>query len=405
MGEWPEDWFRRGSEAGGPDGSAAGDPTIRVPAPGSGSATPGTGSATPGSGRSGTAGAWPPQPPPRSAAGGGATGGRRRAWLRPRRILGVLAVLLALVLIGVGGMYFYLNSKLNRQDVLVNYPGRPAVSAGTNWLIAGSDSRQGLTRKEERKLHTGRLSAISGERSDTIMILHIPANGGRPVLVSIPRDSYVPIPGHGSSKINAAFDYGGPKLLAETVQNATGLYINHYMGIGFGGFVQVVNAVGGVHICVPGKMVDPLSGLRLKPGCQTLDGDQSLAFVRSRNFALADLQREQDQRVFLKALLSKMTSTGTMLNPFESIPAATGTASALTVDQGTQLYQLLTVAFALRDPETTTVPLSNLDFPTADGDAVVWNRPQALRLFDALKDDRPVPRRLITGSKVQPTFS
>jgi LCP family protein required for cell wall assembly len=394
MSEWPEGWFRKGAESGKPDSPSAGDPTVRAPGPGG----PASGGGYPG-------GAWPPQPPTRSTAAGGGAGGRRRRWLRPRRILAVLGILIVLVLVATTGVYFYLNSKLVQANVLVNYPGRPAVSAGTNWLIAGSDSRQGLTRKEQRKLHTGHLSAISGQRSDTIMILHIPANGGRPVLVSIPRDSYVAIPGYGHSKINAAFDYGGPKLLAETVQNATGLYINHYMGIGFGGFVQVVNAVGGVYMCLPGRMVDPLSGLHLKAGCQTLNGDQALAFVRSRNFALADLQREQDQRVFLKALLTKMTSTGTMLNPFAAIPAATGTAEALTVNRGTQLYQLLHVAFALRDPETTTVPLANLDFPTADGDAVLWNQSQAQRLFDALKDDRPVPRSLITGSKVQPTSS
>jgi LCP family protein required for cell wall assembly len=414
MSEWPEGWFREGSGAGTPDGSAAGDPTIRVPGPGgtagggaggaSGAGQQGGGSGGYPGGGSGAASGWPQQPA-RGAAGGGGTGERRRrhGWLRPRRILGVLAVLVVLVLIATTGTYFYLNSKLVRQDVLVNYAGRPAAGAGQNWLIAGSDGRQGLTRKEERQLHTGRLSAISGQRSDTIMILHIPSNGGRPVLVSIPRDSYVPIPGYGSSKINAAFDFGGPRLLAETVQNATGLYINHYMGIGFGGFVTVVNDVGGVDLCLPGKMVDPLSGLHLKAGCQTLDGPQALAFVRSRNFPLADLQREQDQRVFLKALLSKMTSMGTVLNPFAAIPAATGTAESLTVDQGTSLYQLIQVAFALRNPETTTVPLATIDYPTSDGIAVLWNRPRALRLFNALRTDAPVPRSLITGSKIEPT--
>ena len=217
-------------------------------------------------------------------------------------------------------MYFYFNGKLNRQNVLVDYAGRPAAAAGQNWLITGSDSRQGLTRQQERQLATGSLSAISGQRSDTILILHI--GGPRDVLVSIPRDSYVPIPGYGMNKINAAFDLGGPKLLAKTVQNVTGLYINHYMGIGFGGLVSVVNSVGGVNMCLPGPMVDPKAGLHLKAGCQTLNGDQALGFVRTRNFAESDLQREQDQRLFLKALLSKMTSLGTIINPFAIIPAA-----------------------------------------------------------------------------------
>ena len=193
--------------------------------------------------------------------------------------------------------------------------------------------------------------------------MHIPSNGGRPVLVSIPRDSYVPIPGHGMSKINAAYDLGGPKLLAETLQNVTGLYINHYMGIGFGGFVSVVDAVGGVRMCLPGPMVDPKAGLNLKAGCQTLDGAQALGYVRTRNFAISDLQREQDQRLFMKALLTKMTSTGVLLNPFASIPAATGTASALTVSQGTSLTDLMHAAFALRNPQTTTVPHRHRGLP------------------------------------------
>jgi LCP family protein required for cell wall assembly len=453
MSEWPEGWFRGGGGANEPPGSAnpgnSGDPTIGAPYPGSGqrpggqARAGGYGAGGPGGygpggsgGAGGSAGygpggasgygpggrlgsgsaspsgsAWPEQPPqhgsprrggPPGPGGRGGSGSGHR-WLRPRRIIGVLALLLVVIIIASVGMYFYVGSKLVQSDVLVNYTGRPAAAAGTNWLITGSDSRQGLTRAQELQLATGKLSAISGERSDTIMILHIPASG-RPVLVSIPRDSYVPIPGYGSSKINAAYDLGGPKLLAETLQNVTGLYINHYMGIGFGGFVKVVDAVGGVRMCLPGPMVDPKAGLNLKAGCQNLNGDQALGYVRTRNFAISDLQREQDQRLFLKALLSKMTSAGTLLNPFASVPAATGTASSLTVSDGTSLSDLLHAAFALRNPETTTVPLANLDFQTPnDGVAVQWNQSQALQLFNDLKTDTPLPPSLITGSKAAAT--
>jgi LCP family protein required for cell wall assembly len=430
MSEWPEGWLRgagAGGSSDGPGQAGAGDPTVRVPYPGSsassggsaGSSGYGSGGASgygPGGasgygpgGRLGSASGWPEQPPSRGRPGGpGQPGGpgrpRRRRWLRPRRIIGMIALFLVVVIIASVGMYFYVNSKLHESDVLVDYNGRPAASAGTNWLIAGSDSRQGLTRSQERKLATGPLSAAAGERSDTIMILHIPSGGGQPVLVSIPRDSYVPIPGYGSSKINAAFDLGGPKLLAETIQNVTGLHIDHYIGIGFGGFVSVVNAVGGVRMCLPGPMVDPKAGLNLKAGCQTLDGDQALGYVRTRNFALSDLQREQDQRLFLKALLSKITSPTVMLNPFAIIPAATGSANTLTVSQGTSVYQLMQVAFALRNPETTTVPLANLDYQTPnDGVAVQWNQSQALQLFNDLKTDTPLPPSLITGSKAAAT--
>jgi LCP family protein required for cell wall assembly len=282
--------------------------------------------------------------------------------------------------------------------VLVDYPGRPVAGAGQNWLITGSDSRQGLTRRELRKLHAG--FGIGGQRSDTIMLLHIPSNGGRAVLVSLPRDSYVPIPGYGSNKINAAYSFGGPKLLAKTVQNVTGLRIEHYMGIGFGGLVNVVNAVGGVNMCVPHPIHDRASGLRLKAGCQTLNGDQALAYVRDRHsFADQDLQREQDQRVFLRALLRKMSSAGTLVNPFAAVPAGFGAADALKVDSGTHLDQLLQVALALRNPETTTVPIANANDPTPAGDAVLWNQAQANRFFHDLNNDLPVPKSLLTGSR------
>ena len=408
MSDYPDNWFRDDPRhpAGSPGGS---DPTEALPrhgAPPSGTRQPGYS----------PPGAWPSQPPPRSARGapapappgvgyppgpggpggpGGPRSGRRR--LRPRRILAIIGALVALLLVGLVIFYFYLNGQLSRRNVLVDYSGRPAAAAGTNWLITGSDSRQGLTRKEERQLATGR--DIGGRRSDTTMILHIPGNGGRPTLVSLPRDSYLPIPGYGTNKLNAAYSFGGPKLLAETVQNATGLHIDHYMGIGFGGFVNVVDAVGGVRMCLPGPMNDPKAGLHLKAGCQVLNGKQALGFVRTRNFAISDLQREQDQRLFIKALLSKVTSVGTLINPFAVFPAASGAAGSLTVDSGTSLYQLVQVAFALKNPVTTTVPIANAGLATSAGSAVEWNSAEAHQLFSDLNADRKVPRSLITGSK------
>ena len=407
MSDYPDNWFRddpRGP-AGRPGGS---DPTEAMPRHG---AQPG-GTQQPGHS---PPGAWPSQPPPRSARGapapappgtgyppgpggpGGPRSGRRR--LRPRRILAIIGALVALLLVGLVIFYFYLNSQLSRRNVLVDYSNRPAAAAGTNWLITGSDSRQGLSTAQERRLHTGR--NIGGRRSDTILVLHLPSNGGRPVLISLPRDSYVPIPGHGSDKINAAYSYGGPRLLAETVQNVTGLRIEHYMGIGFGGFVRVVNAVGGVRLCLKAPLVDPKAGLHLHKGCQVLNGAEALGFVRSReSFAAQDLQRIQDQRIFLSALLRKLTSAGVIANPFASFPAASNVAGSLTVDKGTQLYQLLKVALALRHPITTTVPIGNSNYVTPTGeDAVLWNRTEALQLFRDLRTGKPVPKNLITGSK------
>jgi LCP family protein required for cell wall assembly len=330
--------------------------------------------------------------PPRT---GGPRG--RRRWLRPKRILIILATLVVVLALAGVGLYLDLNSKMTRVDVL-----SPAgfTSAGTNWLIAGSDSRGGLTRTEEDQLALGH--DISGGRTDTIMLLHMPANGTRPTLVSIPRDSYVPIPGHGSNKINAAYSFGGPKLLIQTVQNVTGLRIDHYMGIGFGGLVNVVNDVGGVTLCLPSPMKDPKAGLNLKKGCQTLTGGQALSFVRTREFPLGDLQREQDQRALLKSLLSKMTSAGTLINPFAVIPAASGAASSVTVDQGTSLSQLVSVAFALKNPVTTMVPFGGFGNSPV-GSVVEWNVPEAKVFFNDLATDKPLPKNLITGASVAGT--
>jgi LCP family protein required for cell wall assembly len=232
------------------------------------------------------------------------------------------------------------------------------------------------------------------------MLLHM--GTGRPVLVSIPRDSYVPIPGYGYNKINAALGFGGPTLLIKTVESVTGLRIDHYMGIGFGGLVSVVNQVGGVNICLPSALHDTDSGVNLKAGCQTLNGTQALAFARDRHsFANEDLQRMQDQRAFLKALLDKATSPGVYLNPFTALPFGSASAGAISVDQGTHLYNLITAALALRDPLTGTVPIADANYYTSNaGDAVLWNSSQALALFNALKNGQTVPPGLLNGTTV-----
>jgi LCP family protein required for cell wall assembly len=386
---------------------AANDPTARLPAGSGAGRADGSASGMSYTGTSAPGGPWPDQPPARSAPGaprgrGPVTngGGRRPRRPRLRLVLAFLAGLVVVLLILVIGGYFYLDGRLHRSNVLVSYSGQPAAGSGSNWLITGSDSRQGLTRKQERKYHTGR--DVSGQRSDTILLLHIPGNGGPAVLVSLPRDSYVKIPGYGYNKLNAAYSFGGPKLLAQTVQNATGLRIEHYMGIGFGGLVNVVNSVGGVTMCFRHPLHDAASGLHLKKGCQTLNGGQALSFVRTRHqFSSQDLQRVQNQRVFIKALLSKLTSSGVTFNPVALVPAALGSVDSLKVDNSTHLNNLVSVAFALRQPQTTTVPIANSNYATAAGDAVLWDSTQAGRLFRDLNSDSPVPKRLLTGSRLQ----
>jgi LCP family protein required for cell wall assembly len=227
------------------------------------------------------------------------------------------------------------------------------------------------------------------------MLLHIPSGGGKPTLVSLPRDSYVPIPGHGRNKLNAAFAFGGPKLLVETVETTTGIRIDRYMEIGFGGFVDVVDALGGVHMCIPEAIKDRKAALDIKAGCQELNGATALGYVRTRATARADLDRVQRQRAFFAAVVHRASSPSVLFNPFRMVPLARGSADALAVDDGTHLWDLGRLAWAMRSsPVTTTVPVASTPTIAGVGSVVQWDREDALRLFHALADDKQVPADL-----------
>ncbi|MDN3352386.1 LCP family protein [Actinomadura sp. DC4] len=321
--------------------------------------------------------------------GAPAGGGRRRHWLRT-----VLIVILVLLLLMIGA-YFYLDSRLNRIDVFSDYPGRPGDTPGTNWLVVGSDSREGLSSAERKKLSTGK---AEGKRTDSMMLLHIGDHGT--TLVSLPRDSYVPIPGHDPNKLNAAYAFGGPKLLVRTVEQATKIHIDHYAEIGFAGFVGMVDSVGGVDMCIPQPIKDKASGLNLKAGCQKLNGPQALGFVRTRHaFASQDLQRVQNQRKFLAALTHKATSPGTLLNPFRIVPFVLRSTDDFSVDQDDHLYNLAGFAWAMRglssgDGLTTTVPLGGNGYSPSVGSYLTWSPTGSAALFRALREDQPVPKSL-----------
>ncbi len=196
----------------------------------------------------------------------------------------------------------YVSSSLGRVDAGTS--GTPS-SGPVNILIAGVDTRGGLTRRQELRLHVG--AAISSN-SDTLMLVHIPANHESAQVVSLPRDSWVNIPGHGMNKINAAYGLGGPQLMVRTVEQATGLQVNDYVEVDFLGFVKVINAVGGVNICLPFAVDDSYSGLHMSAGRHHVNGITALKFVRDRHsFALSDLQRIKDQQQLIASLVSEAT--------------------------------------------------------------------------------------------------
>ncbi|MEN3268665.1 LCP family protein [Pseudonocardia sp.] len=319
----------------------------------------------------------PAAPPPRRPVGGRAV--RRPRW--GRRIGVTLAVLLLLVV----GFGVYIDTSLNRVAALP--ADSTAASKGTNWLIVGSDSRANLTAEQRAEFATG---DPESELTDTIMLLH--TGSGPTTLVSIPRDSMVDIPGHGRHKINSAYgrgggaDGGGPELLVQTVEQASGLRIDHYAEIGFLGLVSMVDAVGGVDLCVPEAIKDPKAALDIKAGCQTLDQATALGYVRTRATATSDFGRVERQRAFISALLDKATSPTTLLNPFRMVPLATGLSSAITVNNGDHVWNLASLGLAMRglkDGVSTTVPVR-------DG-VVNWDRQRAGALFQAIADDQRPP--------------
>nr|WP_258011128.1 LCP family protein [Mycobacterium avium] len=331
----------------------------------------------------------PARPAPPASAIGPARPRRKRRWVRA--VASALLVVLLLAGVGLGAGVAWFDTKLHREPVLADYPGRPEPGRGSNWLIVGSDSRQGLSAEQQQQLATG--GDIGDGRTDTILLVHLPGvgSGVAPTMVSIPRDSYVPIPEHGKDKINAAFAMGGATLLVRTVEQATGLRIAHYAEIGFGGFAALVDALGGVRVCPQAPMHDPLAGLDLPAGCQTLDGRNALGYVRSRDTPRADLDRMVNQRQFVAALLHRAASPAVWLNPWRWYAAPRAVADSLTVDRADHAWDLARLGWALHgSPATVTVPIG--EFTSGDaGSVVVWDHARAARLFDALSSDGQLP--------------
>jgi LCP family protein required for cell wall assembly len=299
-----------------------------------------------------------------------------------RNFFRVLLILLLLLILWLVGVPAYAWTQIARVDA-APAGQRPADQPGKTFLLVGSDSRAGLSKAEQKRLGTG---STSGQRTDTIMIVYLPP-GGKPALISVPRDSYVDIPNNGKNRINAAFAFGGPELLVQTVEQNTGLRMDGYMEIGFGGFVNIIDALGGIRMCLPNAIKDRDSHIDLRKGCQTLSGTEALGYVRMRKAdPLGDLGRVQRQREMLAAVANKAASPATVLNPVRYWKFNMATAEAIKLGRDTTLPEALWLAYAMKRISgggglTLTVPVSSTGAPTPVGSAVLWDQTRSKAMF------------------------
>ncbi|MET8179071.1 LCP family protein [Streptomyces sp. NPDC005336] len=430
MSDWPQGWtgdrndrYGRGSNSAEPEGARA-MPQVRRAAPGAGGPPrrgepplpPGlspygnvprqqpsqgyddyddgynTGQVY-GQGNGGGPGAGGP-------GGGGPRPARRKNWKR-RITVGLVTLIVLLLAVGIG-TYFWADSKLRREVNLSKVEDRPSGGKGTNYLIVGSDSREGMSAEDKKKLHTG---SADGRRTDSMIILHVGDNGN--TMISLPRDSWVTIPpftgpdtgkryNQTQNKLNASFSMAGPELLVRTIEYNTGLKIDHYAEIGFDGFAKIVDSVGGVEIDVPQDMKEKHAGTDLKKGKQTLDGQTALAFVRQRyGLAGGDLDRTRNQQKFLSALANKAATPSTVLNPFKLYPTMGSGLDSLIVDKDMSLWDVKDMFFAMKgvsggDGKQMNMPVSNSGFSTPQGSAVQWDMTKVKQLMGQLKNDEKV---------------
>ena len=312
--------------------------------------------------------------------------GRRH--LRSKVLLAVAALLV--VALGVSVTYVYsiersVTQNLTRADNLPaespTQPGqspRPPASAtgALNYVLLGSDSRD--------------LGNSANGRSDSIMVVHLNATRDKAYIISFPRDMYVNIPGHGKNKINAAFSFGGPKLAVATLEDLTGVRMDHVALIDFDGFIRLTDDLGG--ITVRNRHAFSSHGYDYPKGRITITGEQALWFVRERHsLPHGDLDRAENQRNVIKAIVQKGLSRSVMADPVKYLKFVSGLAEHLTVDNSLSNDEIRLTALSLRlsgdDIETVQAPISGYG-TTATGESIdVVDQAQLERLATALRED------------------
>lgn len=326
--------------------------------------------------------------------GGDAYGGVRLAGQRPRRPRrsararrrnAIVAGLLSTgVLIGTGVVWATPRQIGSVDAGVAEAPPRGAE----NILLVGVDKRDDLTRKKQNELKLGR---ESGQRTDTMMVIHLSEDHSRITVVSLPRDTWTTIPGKGEHKINSAYQLGGPRLTVQAVQQATGLKINRYIEVNVLGFIDVVDSLGGVTVCTPVPINDPKTGLNLAAGTHELRGAQALGYARTRATARSDLDRIDRQQQVIAAMMDRALSAGTLANPARLAAFVNTTLGTVKVDPDDGLLGLATQLrdVKLDDVQFADVPLADVNFRTPTNEsAVLWDKQAARDLFRRIDADQ-----------------
>ncbi|HTJ72449.1 MAG TPA: LCP family protein [Actinospica sp.] len=334
---------------------------------------------------------WPTEP------GGRRAGGREKWSLRKKLLVwgcSALAAVIVLGVVGVAVVWRHLNGNIKTEDAQL----KPSSMNGKQEILfIGSDSRSG----GNQTLGGG---AVSGARSDTAMVFDAPADRRRGTEVSIPRDSMVQIPDCASTStsgvtvaanfgmFNSAFTEGGAPCTVKTVESLTGLTLTHYIAIDFEGVVGVVDALGGVKVCVTQAIDDADSGLNIPAGTTTLTGKQALAFVRLRHSVGdgSDLERIKRQQYFLDQLERQVRSAGLLTDPVKLYKVLDAATQSITTDPGlgtvTDLYNLTQTLNEIPNGEITYVTVPNEPYPQ-DTNRVIWTEPAATNLWTSLIDE------------------
>ncbi|GAA3981460.1 hypothetical protein GCM10023085_74710 [Actinomadura viridis] len=349
---------------------------------------------------------------------------------RQRRFLMLTGTMSAFVLLTSGGAWAFQNYVTGAIDkIRVSGLGRDGggPKGAMTILVAGVDRREGLTREQQRAARLGR---EAGERSDTMLLVHVARNHDRVTVVSLPRDSYVTIPAHrsngsegakGSSvpsrpgKLTWAYQFGGPDLTVDTVKRATGVSIDHYVEVNFYGFVSMVDALGGVDVCTEQPINDRKSGLVLPAGKSHLDGLKALGFARARYTLTggSDLGRIDRQQQFMAAMMKQALNTRTLSDPVKSSRFLNAALKSLRVDDDLA-DNLPKLADQMKNLSTDNLTFANVPLSNPDHNAVLWNAPGAQStvlwdrsgaddLFTKIRRDQPVTKPSPTATRPSAT--